>query len=692
MNPEMMSKLAAIMQRKSPEEVNAAGRPKDEGKVVESSIIEGNIPERPAAKIKKKKPSRKPLVVDENEEKKIDLTLDEDDPALQRRPTRRVLNVPAASPNASQGQTSKKVEEVKPKPKDTANQALKYYFCPNCKEVPRITMTKETAISVQCRCKKETVPQIMNLSAFLSEVDKPKDIPNCSIENKHSSPVKSTKYCPQCKKFFCEQCLADHDNFQQHISINCNGMIINSTCENEGCKTKDPIEFYCSNCKVHLCAKCKADHKKKHQISDLYEIVNDGYFSELEETIAEIEENMATETQFYNEVLDLEKMIQNCKKLVSKRMEENEGIIKYFKSLINTYKNTRGIMNYNIRQNGISSDIRKIYSFSKVHFRFKLKSEIVQTKLFKFLNQTKNYFNINAEYDIKSKEEVKQINKDLKEKDILKDYPDYYRILGYDMDKKTDFIELNQDNCIMLVDDVIVPFSPKFNPNTPPGKHKVEIITKVPTNTITSLKSLFEGCKSLTAADLSNFDSVNVIDMKGMFCWCHSLTSLNLKNLDTGNTTDMKGMFVKCKSLSSLDLSYFDTNKVTDMKYMFFGCKNLTSLNLSNFITTQVKDMKNMFYDCSALTELDLFNFETPLVEEMKQMFYGCFNLVSLDLSNFDTANVYDMDEMFCNCAVLSDLKINVESKVKKLKDIFYNCNKLDQGTKDKFKKKGFFG
>ena len=714
MNPDdVRARLAMMMQRKNPNEMpkkeegkeNPEGAEGTEGGEpgAEGEEKKPQIPTKPVMTKKKKKPSKRVFktsatgddfdVVTQPPDE-TSLGLEEVEARMDRRQTRRIIK-----PMTYQPKEAKKGEQ-KPTPqqeKMKAAQENEFYICPKCKEIPALSMSKETAIKVDCKCAKDKTCQIMHLDSFIKEMEKPKEIPNCSIENKHSKPVKSTKYCPQCKKFFCDACIADHDNFQQHISINSMGLLINANCENDACKTKGNIEFYCATCRLHLCSKCKSDHKKKHDLKDIYQVVNDVYFSELEESIAEIEETMKTETDFFKEVIQVEKVIENCKKLIKQRDEENRGIIRYFKSLINAYKSTRGIMNYNVRQNGISSDIKKVYAFSKIHFRYKFRNELVQSKLFKFLSHTKNYFNIINEYDIKTKDQVKEINtkemsKGAKEKDILKDYPDYYRIFGYDMEKKNDFTELNEENSVMLIDDVIVPFTRKFNPNMPPGKHKVEIMSKGPTNVITNFKNMFEGCKSLSAADLSNYDTSGVTDMKGMFCMCRNLTSVNLKNFDTSQVTDMKGMFVKCTSLPQLDLSFFDTSKVTDMKCMFNGCTALTSLDLSNFDTSKVKDMNRMFTDCSAIKEMDLYNFETPLCEDMKQMFYGCFTMTSLDISNFNTTEVSDMDEMFCNCACLTDLKINMESKVKKMKDIFYNCGKLDQATKDKFKKKGWFG
>ena len=70
----------------------------------------------------------------------------------------------------------------------------------------------------------------------------------------------------------------------------------------------------------------------------------------------------------------------------------------------------------------------------------------------------------------------------------------------------------------------------------------------------------------------------------------------------------MSWMFSFCKSLTALDLSNFDTSKVIDMKGMFAGC-NLTALDLSSFKTSKVTDMREMFEGCESLTDLDPVEF-----------------------------------------------------------------------------------
>ena len=82
----------------------------------------------------------------------------------------------------------------------------------------------------------------------------------------------------------------------------------------------------------------------------------------------------------------------------------------------------------------------------------------------------------------------------------------------------------------------------------------------------------------------------------------------------------MFGMFNCCSSLTALDVTSFNTSNVTDMNYMFGSCSSLTTLDLSNFDTSNVIKMNSMFHGCTSLTELDLSNFDTSNVADIRFM------------------------------------------------------------------------
>ena len=167
------------------------------------------------------------------------------------------------------------------------------------------------------------------------------------------------------------------------------------------------------------------------------------------------------------------------------------------------------------------------------------------------------------------------------------------------------------------------------------------------TDNVTYMGYVFYGCSSLTSLDVSNWNTDNVTDMDGIFRGCSSLTSLDVANWNTENVTEMHGIFIECSSLTSLDVANWNTENVTYMGDIFGECSSLTSLDVTNWNTNNVTDMGGIFRGCSSLTSLDVSNWNTENVTYMELIFYGCSSLTSLDVSNWNTNNVTYMELIF---------------------------------------------
>ena len=201
------------------------------------------------------------------------------------------------------------------------------------------------------------------------------------------------------------------------------------------------------------------------------------------------------------------------------------------------------------------------------------------------------------------------------------------------------------------------------------------------TDSVTSMRYMFNGCSSLTALDLSNFNTAKVTDMGWMLRNCSGLTSLNLdvNKFDTQNVLDMALMFEGCSSLTTIDVSHFNTAKVTNMGQMFRNCSSLTNLDVSHFTTNQVENMHGMFNGCSSLTNLDVSGFNTESVTDITAMFSDCSGLTSLDVSNFRVSNVAELSSMFYKCELLTNLDLSGfnTSTVTNTVYMFYDCSAL---------------
>ena len=208
----------------------------------------------------------------------------------------------------------------------------------------------------------------------------------------------------------------------------------------------------------------------------------------------------------------------------------------------------------------------------------------------------------------------------------------------------------------------------------------VEGIENLNTSEVTSMQSLFDGCKQLTGLDLSGFVTDKVTDMSRMFSDCQQLTELDLSSFNTSAVTRMGEMFSYCGSLQKLNVSSFDTHAVTSMLGMFAQCASLTALDVTGLVTDNVSDMGQMFEGCKLLTSLDLSSFHTDKVTSMSGMFDSCAALQTLDLTTFNTAAVEEMSAMFADCAALTRIDVSkrfVTTSVTQSALMFKGCTSL---------------
>ena len=138
----------------------------------------------------------------------------------------------------------------------------------------------------------------------------------------------------------------------------------------------------------------------------------------------------------------------------------------------------------------------------------------------------------------------------------------------------------------------------------------IDGIDNLQTTKVTNMSFMFSGCSKLTSLDLSNFDTANTSHAESMFQDCENLQSIKFPpNFTIAKVDNISRMFSGCSSLTALDLSKFNTSQVKKMIWTFKDCSSLTKLDLSSFDTSNVIDMNGMFNNCSSLKELDLRSF-----------------------------------------------------------------------------------
>jgi surface protein len=192
---------------------------------------------------------------------------------------------------------------------------------------------------------------------------------------------------------------------------------------------------------------------------------------------------------------------------------------------------------------------------------------------------------------------------------------------------------------------------------------------------------MFSGCSSLTAVDVSSFDTSNGVYFSNMFNGCSSLVKLDLSNWDIPKALNLNSTFADCTNLIEIKgLENWNPTSLTSCYETFKNCKSLTSLNLSSFGAAKFRDMQFMFYGCSRLSNIDISSFNTSSLIGTKEMFYGCSNLRAIYVSDgWSTASVSDpyFGNEFMGCTSL----VGGDGTAYSSENVGISYAKIDQGS-----------
>ena len=142
--------------------------------------------------------------------------------------------------------------------------------------------------------------------------------------------------------------------------------------------------------------------------------------------------------------------------------------------------------------------------------------------------KSNNEGNINfiiAEIDIKEED----INKEIR---IINSFDEMKRIYGWEdeyVDNKDENEKEIKKNIKIKIDDLYLPSFAYHHKFDKAGKHIIQYSFK---NNLTNISYLFNGCKSITKIDFTNFNTQNLNKVAGLLSFCDSLKK---KNVITSN-------------------------------------------------------------------------------------------------------------------------------------------------------------
>ena len=434
------------------------------------------------------------------------------------------------------------VVDITPNPNQISdNQILirsKEIICPKCKESGVITMDDKYNIIVD-NCKNGHKSNNLSISEF--EITQNIDISKiiCEIcKNNNMGNVYNNEFyrCINCKMNLCPLCKKIR-HFSNHIFINYENK--NFICQDHG----EPYISYCNDCLINLCYICEEKHFK-HNITDFKKLRKNK--EDLEKAILSIREYINKAKQ----IVDAD--IKNYKNRWNKIIQNYEIIYKIkkdiFECLEKGQRNLQNLINQNFIIKNLEQDLNSIINANNIIDRYKNVLKIYEKmENENIIRQTEYKNDIIIKYKINNKNKI--------------------RIFG------EEFVSNNKDNCQIIYEYKKYKLSEYFKFNNPENNIFEIILTGI--NNIKDASFMFYDCDSLISLpDISEWNTINVINMNSMFQYCSSLETLpDISKWDTTNVTEMNYMFAHCSSLKSIpDISKWNLINTTDKRNMFIGC------------------------------------------------------------------------------------------------------------------------
>ena len=200
-----------------------------------------------------------------------------------------------------------------------------------------------------------------------------------------------------------------------------------------------------------------------------------------------------------------------------------------------------------------------------------------------------------------------------------------------------------------------------------------------------NMEYAFYNCKALTSINFENFRTDSLQNLNHLFYNCSSLKQIDLSGFYVQYAYSMKSMFEGCSSLTSIIISQTSSNQfyvgsnVRNIKSMFSGCHSLTNIDFEININDRMSSLANLFSDCYSLESVNFNRLDISNINNYSYMFHNCYNLTSIELEHFYIKENADLRNMFSGCYSLTSVAFpNKSSTYYMFDEIFYDCPNLN--------------
>jgi len=517
------------------------------------------------------------------------------------------------------------------------------YSCPKCVLSPELLSINKISGMMKVKCINHD-EQNIPISKSISELTKNNyynaKCEICQKKNKIENQDQQLKYCLECKKVICKNCLSKHEKHEK------NDKILNLDEINCKCNLHlEPYCLYCYQCNKSICHICISNKEHLFHKKDF-----------LNELISQ---------EINKDINSLNKIFKEERELLLKRAEELDNLIKLNELLMNAYVKYPNNYNYTMNlKNLFLENVLKDY-----------KNDVLKNRIIDKFNKVNNvYISLNSKYldfsntiamfpkkfskfcelQLKNLKELILSNTGLKD---LLPFKNFY----FESMKSLNLSD-NSINNLKPLEDLNMPNLEQLNLNNNYIKN-IKPLGKVnfPNLEILNLgNNKIYSINILSNTIFSNLKKLNLCENK--ISKINILSEVKFKNLSILNLGENKISNISSLAKSpfkDLKRLYLDSNLIEFQNSFNLTFNSLKKLVLSN---NNIKDLS--FFNNININKLAYLNLSNNKIDDIEPIAkYDFNNLIILKLDNNNIKNIDCLEKSkFANLQILSLQKNKVEN------------------------------
>lgn len=471
------------------------------------------------------------------------------------------------------------------------------YACPKCALSPELLSINKKSGMLKIKCinhEEQNIPISKSISELTKNNHYNAKCEICQKKNNIENEYQQLKYCLECKKIICKNCLNKHEKHEK------NNKVLNLNEINSKCNLHlEPYCLYCYQCNKSICHICISNKEHLFHKKDF-----------LNELITQ---------EINKDINSLNKIFKEERELLLKRAEELDNLIKLNELLMNSYKNCPNNYNYAMNlKNLFLENVLKEY-----------KNDVLKNRIIDKFNKVNNvYISLNSKY--------------LNFSNTIAMFPQ----------KFSKFCELQLKNLKELILSNtgikdLLPFKNFYFESMKSlnlNENSINNLKPLEGLNIPNLEKLYlnnNHIKNIKPLGKINFPNLEVLDLG-----YNKIYSINI--LSNNIFSNLKKLVLRGNKISKIDI--LSEVKFKNLSYLSLGDNKIS--NISSLAKSPFKDLKRLYLNSNLIEIQNSFNLTFNSLK-----LFGLSDNNIKDLSFFNNINVNKLTYLNLNNNKIDDIE-----------------------------------